>query len=624
MTASSASRAGTWIRRTVQAGLIIGLVVDTVRLRRRVGRLKALPHRKTSAQQETHSATGWLRLLTAQDVRVDPATLGSARAYAQDQRLDVLDLVPADLPTAQALDLLRVVDPATYRGDRMAQGLGALHAVLADGGLLHAAGVCPERPELTCPELAEAVAQLKLHAPVSTDLAVTTELTSDPGVTARDDEVIARLHGANATGGLLPRLAWLCTLAASSPFSPRWALAVLTTWSAQPLVVFAGSRTLRPADRWTYSVSRLLAEPRRLLTAIASNGNQQPGQPDPVAQRQPGYQADLAHGSERFFEPRRVDCPWCRSARIELRLRTTDLLQHKPGIFVLDRCRDCGHIFQNPRLTPAGLDFYYRDFYDGLGERELEAKFQARGPMYRSRAATLQGARPTTWLDVGTGYGHFCNAARDVWPETTFDGLDMGEGIKVAEHRGWIDRGYRGSFVELSETMPSSYDVISMYHYLEHTREPRQELAAARTVLHPGGHLMIDVPDPESAWGRFLGRWWLPWFQPQHQHFIPSANLRQELELLGFSVVSEQRAPAHIPIDLVAATWLPISHLLADGEDHPWFPAQPPPSRRLARFATLIAVTPALYAAQTTDRLLERFAPRLGLTNAYRMLARKN
>ena len=33
--------------------------------------------------------------------------------------------------------------------------------------------------------------------------------------------------------------------------------------------------------------------------------------------------------------------------------------------FTLEQCGDCGHVFQNPRLTPEGLEFYYRDFYDG-------------------------------------------------------------------------------------------------------------------------------------------------------------------------------------------------------------------------------------------------------------------
>src|SRR5690625_7825123 len=97
---------------------------------------------------------------------------------------------------------------------------------------------------------------------------------------------------------------------------------------------------------------------------------------DEVAQRRPRYLADIAAGLDRFFEPRRKDCPWCGSDRLVVRLRTTDLLQHKPGRFVLERCGDCDHIFQNPRLNGEGLEFYYRDVYDGLGEEKLAQMFE--------------------------------------------------------------------------------------------------------------------------------------------------------------------------------------------------------------------------------------------------------
>ena len=88
---------------------------------------------------------------------------------------------------------------------------------------------------------------------------------------------------------------------------------------------------------------------------------------NPYEASRPYYQAELADGVERFLEPRRNTCPWCGSEDLSVRLRTGDLIQRKPGRFTLEQCGACGHIFQNPRLTPAGLDFYYRDFYDGLG-----------------------------------------------------------------------------------------------------------------------------------------------------------------------------------------------------------------------------------------------------------------
>ena len=69
--------------------------------------------------------------------------------------------------------------------------------------------------------------------------------------------------------------------------------------------------------------------------------------------------------------------------------------------------------------------------------------------------------------------------------------------------------------------MMDEYDVVSMHQYLEHTREPLEELKAANRVLKVGGYLLIEVPNPDSLLGVVLRSFWLAWFQPQHLHFRP-------------------------------------------------------------------------------------------------------
>ncbi|MGK4579061.1 class I SAM-dependent methyltransferase [Kitasatospora sp. HPMI-4] len=344
-----------------------------------------------------------------------------------------------------------------------------------------------------------------------------------------------------------------------------------------------------------------------------------------IAALRPGYQADLAEGTDRFFGVRRTDCPWCGATGLRGRLHTSDLLQHKPGRFVLDECRDCGHIFQNPQLTPAGLEFYYRDFYDGLGEHRLGGVFGTRSRVYRRRAESVlpYAAGPLTrWLDVGTGHGHFCESAREVFPDTAFDGLDLTEGVEFARREGRVVRAFRGSFPELAPALAGQYDLVSMFHYLEHSTDPHRELAAARQALGPGGLLLIEVPDPRSRYARLLGRWWLPWLQPQHLHLLPAANLRRRLSELGFTVLLEQHGEPHDPVDLLAACWLLLDSI-APREDSPWLPGSSPGRwRRLLRGTLFLAAAPVLLAAAALDRLLAPVAGRTRLANAYRLLAR--
>src|SRR5690606_32572337 len=159
-----------------------------------------------------------------------------------------------------------------------------------------------------------------------------------------------------------------------------------------------------------------------------------------------------------------------------------------------------------------------------------------------------------------------------------------------AAQRGWIDRAYRGQFPEVAPELADQFDVVSMHHYLEHTREPAEELDAAVTALRPGGLLMIEVPDPESPTGRVLGRYWMPWLQPQHQQFISIGRLEEALRERGFTVLDRYRAKPAPALDTLAAAWFRAGHLVP----RPWMPWRPRPTvaDRAARVAVLGAAIP--------------------------------
>ncbi|WP_370466750.1 class I SAM-dependent methyltransferase [Streptacidiphilus sp. PB12-B1b] len=232
-------------------------------------------------------------------------------------------------------------------------------------------------------------------------------------------------------------------------------------------------------------------------------------------------------------------------------------------------------------------------------------------------------AAPGRWLDVGTGHGHFCETARELFPDTAFDGLDLSEGVELAQRHGRLVHGFRGTLPGRAAELAGQYDVVSMFHYLEHSTEPQRELTAARQALRPGGLLLIDVPDPQCRYARLLGRWWLPWLQPQHLNLVPVANLRERLGELGFTVVLEQHGSPHDPVDLLAACWL-LFDAVAPREDAPWLPGGPPAGwRRALRGALFLAAAPVLLLATLLDHLIARFAGRAGLSNAYRLLARR-
>jgi SAM-dependent methyltransferase len=345
-----------------------------------------------------------------------------------------------------------------------------------------------------------------------------------------------------------------------------------------------------------------------------------------LAQARAYYDEALAHGIDRFFEPPRDTCPWCGSPELRVRLRSADLIQRKPGTFTLTECRTCLHLFQNPRLSLAGLDFYYRDFYDGLGKEVASGVFAMGAPANQARAEVVKRfTTPATWLDVGTGHGYFALHAKEILPGTAFDGLDLGDGVVDAERNGWLGRGYRGLFPDLAPELAGRYDVVSMHHYLEHTRDPRAELDALATSLKPGGYALIEMPNPNNRLGRMLRSWSVPLFQPQHQHLIPEANLLAALAERGFTPVSVEHGPAHGPVELTFALIF-LMTIVGPDPRRPWLdpPAHPRLAAKRHELVWGKAYPPLMKAVAKVDLALGELVKKADGGNAYRILARRD
>ncbi|MFT7624837.1 MAG: SAM-dependent methyltransferase [Myxococcota bacterium] len=594
-------------------GLLLAVfVLDALKLRGRATKLAAVE--LAAVEPDGGGATGY-EAVAAPGVVVSNKLIRASADYARAQGLDALDVVPADMPALRALGLLQIYDPGSYRHKPFSTGRTAGHLVLATQDVLERAG----RPDGSFTAWA---ARLIRYAPRAADLAVAPQLKTRPEKDADRYRLLSEAAGGLASAVLVVQPLMLALLVAAVLTDPIWGLVLVGVFNLQPLIALAGS-PFKPSDLALVTALRPLLELdawRRTMTAALTTRSDEP---DPVEARREKYEAWVAeHGTGPFFEERREDCPLCAAQSLTTQLDVTDQYQYKPGRFRLDRCGECAHIFQNPRLTIEGLNYYYSDFYDGLGEAGLEGIFGWSDEPYLDRARMLQGiAVPESWLDVGTGHGHFCCAARDVWPDARFDGLDLSESIEEAERRRWVDRGYRGLFPDLAAEHAGNYDVVSMHHYLEHTREPGDEIAAAHTVLRDGGHLLIEVPDPDCKTGAQLGRFWLPWFQPQHQHFVSVANLDKLFAKHGFEAVTWHRGEAHQTVDLLFAAMIFFGGL-APNPSLPWRPRASVGQRVVHALVWTIG-TPVCLISWGADQLLQGFFRRPGRSNTYRVLARR-
>ena len=583
--------------------LVAILVLDAIRMRGRIGKLAVLA-------DSDAPPTGY-RVFAAPGVEVKPETLRAAAAYARDHELALVDLVPRNLGAMRALAFAQLVDPIVYREDRIGPGRTAGHAIVV-------ADEVAERARATVPtddvELSKLASNLKHYGRADAVVA--------PRERARAQDMSKRYEmlyvvigpGTPAALGIIAVMWTLIGLGLW--LSPIAGLSALAAWQLQPLIAIAGT-SVRSTDLIPFAILRVPIELYILARTLLSP---RPSVAEAEAKR-PEYDALIGQGLARLYDPRRETCPVCESKDLALHMRHGDLFQHKPGTFSLERCRACRHVFQNPRLSFAGLEFYYKDFYDGLGEAGMEFIFGFGKQPYLDRLAMVQAiSPPQRWLDVGAGHGHFCVAARGELPNVAFDGLDMSESIDEARRRGWVDTGYRGLFPELAPTMAGRYDAVSMSHYLEHTLDPREELEAAYTALADKGCLLIEVPDPEFALGKLLRRYWLPWFQPQHLHFLSVANLDRLLRERGFTPVEWHRGKAHQRVDFFFAVYLFLDRI-------------GPPRKLPWRWRGLVAGawrslvwtigSPFLLFAILFDNLSGPLWARAKISNTYRVVATK-
>ncbi|MFD1658580.1 class I SAM-dependent methyltransferase [Streptomyces caeni] len=325
------------------------------------------------------------------------------------------------------------------------------------------------------------------------------------------------------------------------------------------------------------------------------------------------YPGEPAGNTGRSYPTPREGCPWCGSTRPHTRLRVPGPGRHGPGPLVVYECRDCAHVVGHPEDTGT----------EGPAERAPTARAGTRRHRAAARAM-LPFPEPESWLDVGTGHGRFPEAAREIHPYTSFDGLDPTLRVEEAQAAGRVEEAHRGHLTDpgIIARLRSRYDVVSMLHHLDHTRDPRAELRAALTVLRPGGHLLIEVPDPDCLFRALLGRWWMSYGRPGHLQLMPLRNLTAELEALGCTIVGTDRREPHTPYDLAGALALVVARALPTPGDLPERPVLPRRLRRLLHTALRGAAAPLLATAAALDHTLAPLARRTRFSNAYRIVAR--
>jgi UDP-N-acetylglucosamine transferase subunit ALG13/SAM-dependent methyltransferase len=157
------------------------------------------------------------------------------------------------------------------------------------------------------------------------------------------------------------------------------------------------------------------------------------------------------------------------------------------------RCPACTVVFSDLRPSGDELAVAYENFNAGeLSRQEFELYRRHAGNMLSRLVGKGTGRR---FLDYGCGGGHFVAAAHDLGFEAVGIELDR-VSVSAGAARG-LD--IRQAKTDPAESMRGeSFDVMLIFHVLEHTAAPRLLLERLLRHLKPGGTLIIGVPDQDS------------------------------------------------------------------------------------------------------------------------------
>jgi 2-polyprenyl-3-methyl-5-hydroxy-6-metoxy-1,4-benzoquinol methylase len=235
------------------------------------------------------------------------------------------------------------------------------------------------------------------------------------------------------------------------------------------------------------------------------------------------------------------DCPLCGGRRWSPLLEAPDCAPGGTGLwFAVVQCQDCGLCFTNPRPSAASIGQFYPSVYrphrTAAARRSrkpwhIRLPSPWRGPRKERRALAWHGQGRL--LDFGCGGGSFLERMHHQGWQVI--GLDVSPAAVGRVREGLGLPALLGTLPH-SELRPQSFDVITMWHSLEHVHRPMAVLEEAHNLLAPGGKLIVAVPNIDSLPFRWFGSAWFGLDLPRHlTHFAPW-TLHLMLENAGFTV----------------------------------------------------------------------------------------
>jgi SAM-dependent methyltransferase len=212
-----------------------------------------------------------------------------------------------------------------------------------------------------------------------------------------------------------------------------------------------------------------------------------------------------------------------------------------PDTFLMVRCSDCGLVYLNPRPAMEELPRIYPPDYHAydFSKEQFGFVYQVRRKLEARRLLSYCQGLPeqARMLDVGCGDGFHLGVLREFGrPGWELEGIDPSDLAVIAAQKTGLTI-HQGTIQDL-DLPKASYDIAFMIATLEHVDEPVEVLQAVRSLLRPGGRLVIVTDNTSTLdFHLFKRRYWGGYHFPRHWNLFNPSTLRQLAEKVDMEVV---------------------------------------------------------------------------------------
>lgn len=237
-------------------------------------------------------------------------------------------------------------------------------------------------------------------------------------------------------------------------------------------------------------------------------------------------------------------CPICESNQLDVWMQTKDYFLTQES-FDISICKACGFRFTNARPEAERLGAYYKSeeyishsnakkglvngLYQFVRQLTLKQKYQ--------QIATYQ--KGGKLLDIGCATGEFLNFSRSM-------GFEVCGVEPDADARGFAQKTYNLEVNEedfLDKAEDASFDVITMWHVLEHVPNLNERIKQLMRLLKPGGLCVIALPNVNSYDARIYGEYWAALDVPRHLYHFGQKDILNLMEKHGFRFLQGKGMP---------------------------------------------------------------------------------